>query len=398
MQPNQQIKKRINRIKELEQLKKDIYLEEKDRKRLDKQLKSLRDPLYQSRLSVNQRMSKPIQKRNFNKVDQNPFLASINSKEDFNNVLSQMNTSRATLSKENQVKEIIGKLQSLKKNKNQLQESRQSVSTEMNNLQSKTQNNIIKNELLRLKQERENKSFDLNVLNNLEHKIRDARTTNQQKNQLLEQYEKLLVKQQNKNNSFMSSLQNISSINSIQQQKKIEIAQYSLYVGFICLGLITMLNTVILVSKNQRKYLSGITYVVDKVLFGLSFISFYIYMYHLNIRKQITNLNIITITYTLILILMILIHKKKDKEMFSEKDKQNFMIVLSIKVALLSFLLLYLFITSRIYKDSESLKEFINVAIIKPVSTNVKNDFVRSITTMITTVIGLVAANAFQYL
>jgi hypothetical protein len=398
MQPTQQIKKRVNRIKELEQLKKDIYLEEKDRKRLDKQLKSLRDPLYQSRLSVNQRMSKPIQKRNFNKVDQNPFLASINSKEDFNNVLSQMNTSRATLSKENQVKGIIGKLQSLKINKNQLQESRQSVSTEMNNLQSKTQNNIIKNELLRLKQERENKSFDLNVLNNLEHKIRDARTTNQQKNQLLEQYEKLLVKQQNKNNSFMSSLQNISSINSIQQQKKIEIAQYSLYVGFICLGLITMLNIVILASKNQRKYLSGITYVVDKVLFGLSFISFYIYMYHLNIRKQITNLNIITITYTLILILMILIHKKKDKETFSEKDKQNFMIVLSIKVALLSFLLLYLFITSRIYKDSESLKEFINVAIIKPVSTNVKNDFVRSITTMITTVIGLVAANAFQYL
>jgi hypothetical protein len=309
-----------------------------------------------------------------------------------------MNTSRATLSKENQVKGIIGKLQSLKKNKNQLQESRQSVSTEMNNLKSKTQNNIIKNELLRLKQERENQSFDLNVLNNLEYKIRDARTTNQQKNQLLEQYEKLLVKQQIKNNSFMSTFQNISSSNSIQQQNTIKIAQYSLYVGFICLGLITMLNIVILVSKNQRKYLSGITYVVDKVLFGLSVISFYIYMYHLNIRKQISNLNIITITYTLILILMILIHKKKDKETFSEKDKKNFMIVLSIKVALLSFLLLYLFITSRIYKDSESLKTFINVAIIKPVSTNVKNDFIRSITTMITTVIGLVAANAFQYL
>lgn len=398
MQPVQQIKKRVQRIKELEQLKKDIYLEEKDRKRLEKQLESLRDPLHKSRLSVNQRMSMPIQKRNFNKVDQNPLLASINSKEDFNNVLSQMNTSRATLAKENQVKGMIGKLQSLKKNKNQLQESSQSVSTEMNNLQKKTENDILKIELLRLKKQKENQSFDFNELNNLEYKIRDARTTNQQKKKLLEQYEQTLLKQQNRNNSFMSTLQNISSINSIQQQKRIEIAQYSLYIGFICLGLITILNIVILVSKNQRKYLSGITYVVDKVLFGLSFISFYIYMYHLNIRKQISNLNIITITYTLILILMILIHKKKDKETFSEKDKQNFMIVLSIKVALLSFLLVYLFITSRIYKDSESLKEFINVAIIKPVSTNVKNDFIRSITTMITTVIGLVAANALQYL
>ena len=135
MQPVQQIKKRVQRIKELEQLKKDIYLEEKDRKRLEKQLESLRDPLHKSRLSVNQRMSMPIQKRNFNKVYQKPFLASIKSKEDFKNVLSQMNTSRATLAKENQVKGMMGKLLSLKKNKNQLQESRQSVSTEMNNLQ-----------------------------------------------------------------------------------------------------------------------------------------------------------------------------------------------------------------------------------------------------------------------
>ena len=195
-------------------------------------------------------------------------------------------------------------------------------------------------------------------------------------------------------------IQQLDSSNNAIENKRVKIVQYSLYFGFLCLTLMIILNAFILKSKNRRKKLTGSTNIVDKVLFSLSFVSFISYLIHLNIRKHIIDLNIITITYALILILMILIHQKKivDVEEFTQQDKKNFMILISIKLVLLSLLFVYLFLTSRIYKDTNSLQKLIKDAIKKQLTTTVKKDFLKSLSMIVTTVVGIAVANVFQYL
>lgn len=231
---------------------------------------------------------------------------------------------------------------------------------------------------------------------NVESRIQESKKTNQ----LLEEYKSLVKKQETKNNKLKSMIEQLDNSNNAIENKRVKIVQYSLYFGFLCLTLMIILNAFILKSKNRRKKLTGSTNIVDKVLFSLSFVSFISYLIHMNIRKHLIDLNIITITYALILILMILIHQKKivDVEEFTNKDKKNFMILISIKLVLLFLLFVYLFLTSRIYKDTSSLQKLIKDAIKKQLTTTVKKDFLKSLSMIVTTVVGIAVANVFQYL
>ena len=231
---------------------------------------------------------------------------------------------------------------------------------------------------------------------NVESRIQESKKTNQ----LLEEYKSLVKKQETKNNKLKSMIEQLDNSNNAIENKRVKIVQYSLYFGFLCLTLMIILNAFILKSKNRRKKLTGSTNIVDKVLFSLSFVSFISYLIHMNIRKHLIDLNIITITYALILIIMILIHQKKivDVEEFTKKHKKNFMILLSIKLLLLSLLFVYLFLTSRIYKDTNSLQKLIKDAIKKQLTTTVKKDFLKSLSMIVTTVVGIAVANVFQYL
>ena len=74
------------------------------------------------------------------------------------------------------------------------------------------------------------------------------------------------------------------------------------------------------------------------------------------------------------------------------------MILISIKLVLLSLLFVYLFLTSRIYKDTSSLQKLIKDAIKKQLTTTVKKDFLKSLSMIVTTVVGIAVANVFQYL
>ena len=238
--------------------------------------------------------------------------------------------------------------------------------------------------------------FETSNFDNLEKKIPYIQDTKK----LLEEYKTLIQKQQQKNNELKNNIEQVERSKTVVENKQIKIVQYSLYFGFLCLSLMIILNAFILKSKNRRKKLTGSTNILDKVLFSLSFVSFISYLIHLNIRKHLVDLNIITITYTLIMILMILIHQKKivDVEEFTKKDKKNFMILISIKLGLLFFLFVYLFLTSRIYKDTQSLQKLIKDAIKQQVTNSVKKDLLKSISMIVTTVIGIAIANIFQYL
>ena len=231
---------------------------------------------------------------------------------------------------------------------------------------------------------------------NVESQIQESQNTKP----LLTEYKSLVKKQEKKNDELKNMIKQLDSSNNAIENKRVKIVQYSLYLGFLCLTLMVILNTFILKSKNRRKKLTGSTNIVDKVLFSLSFVSFISYLIHLNIRKRLIDLNIITITYALILILMVLIHQKKivDVEEFTKKDKKNFMILISIKLALLFLLFVYLFLTTRIYKDTLSLQNFIKDAITKEVKNSFKKDLLKSISMIVTTVVGIVVANTFQYL
>ena len=89
---------------------------------------------------------------------------------------------------------------------------------------------------------------------------------------------------------------------------------------------------------------------------------------------------------------MISIHQKKNRKIFTKEDKKKFTIALSIKLGLISFLLAYLLVTSKMYKD------YNNNALIAQVKSKVKTRLTSSIAMIITTVIGIVAANTLQYL
>lgn len=279
------------------------------------------------------------------------------------------------------------------KNKTILPE-RKNLLKKLEQIKNKTEDNELRKKI---------KNIDLNKyipktleFENVENKIQRSQETKQ----FLTEYKSLVKKQEKKNDELKNVIQQLDSSNNAIENKRVKIVQYSLYFGFLCLTLMIILNAFILKSKNRRKKLTGSTNIVDKVLFSLSFVSFISYLIHLNIRKHIIDLNIITITYALILILMILIHQKKivDVEEFTQQDKKNFMILISIKLVLLSLLFVYLFLTSRIYKDTNSLQKLIKDAIKKQLTTTVKKDFLKSLSMIVTTVVGIAVANVFQYL
>lgn len=285
-------------------------------------------------------------------------------------------------------------LSKFKQKKDKLLPGRRNLIQKLKDLSKETKDKKIKNQINSLNLS--DYKFKISEFENLERQI----LSSEKRKQLLTNYKNLINNQERKNNELETKIKYFDESTSVLDSKRVKIVQYSLYLGFLCLTLMVILNTFILKSKNRRKKLTGSTNIVDKVLFSLSFVSFISYLIHLNIRKRLIDLNIITITYALILILMVLIHQKKivDVEEFTKKDKKNFMILISIKLALLFLLFVYLFLTTRIYKDTLSLQNFIKDAITKEVKNSFKKDLLKSISMIVTTVVGIVVANTFQYL
>ena len=388
----QEKKKRYDKITELQTLKQNIDLEQADKSRLQRQLSSLRDPLYESKQKVKKRMMNPVQKRTWSKS----FQAKAADKDDYEsstipnmkNVFNEMDT----LIKTNKSKMIIDKLNSLTKNKNQLVEYKQIFSNKLDKLESTSDTTKLNEEVAALKQQLQRQSLKLNELADIELNIRDVRKTNQQKEKYLQQYERKIMNQQNRYNEFQNAIKNVSLKNGMQEERRTTVVRYSLYVAYICLLLMTILTILTITSDNRRTHLSGFKYVIDKVLFGILFVALISYLYHMNIKTHMMELNVITIIYTLILMLMISIHRNKNKEVFTEEDKKKFTIALSIKLGLLCLLFVYLLISNKTYK-------YYSVGSIGlQVKSKVRTELTKSIAMMITTVIGIVTANTLQYL
>jgi hypothetical protein len=406
----QEKKKRYDKINELQTLKNNLDLEEMDKTVLQRQLKSLKDPLYQSKQKLKERMISEKKKQKANLEDKSffDFLSfpwsessqttgrssqveddyTTKAKANMKNVFNEMDTLRNT----NKSNMIIDKLNSLNKNKNQLVESRQLFSNKLDKLESKSNNTKLNEKLRVLKQQTQRQYLKLNELADIELNIRDVRKTNQQKQKYLQQYERKIMNQQNRYKQFQNEFQKMSIINELQQRKRTTIVRNSLYVAYVCLILMTILTILTLTSENRRSYLSGFTYVIDKVLFCISFVALSSYLYHINIKTHMMELNVITIIYTLMIIVMISIHQKKNRKIFTEEDKKKFTIALSIKLGLISFLLAYLLVTSKVYKDYNP------GSLILQVKSKVRTQLTTSLSMMITTVIGIVAANTLQYL
>ena len=402
----QEKKKRYDKIKELQNLKNNIDLEEMDKTVLQRQLKSLKDPLYQSKQKLKERMISEKKKQKANLEDKSFFdflsfpwskssqetgrssQVDTKAKANMKNVFNEMDTLRNT----NKSNMIIDKLNSLNKNKNQLVESRQLFSNKLDKLESESDNTKLNEKLKVLKQQTQRQYLKLNELADIELNIRDVRKTNQQKQKYLQQYETKIMNQKNRYNQIQKAFQEMSIINELQQKKRTTIVRNSLYVAYICLILMTILTIFTLTSDNRRSHLSGFKYVIDKVLFGISFVALSSYLYHINIKTHMMELNVITIIYTLMIIVMISIHQKKNRKIFTEEDKKKFTIALSIKLGLISFLLAYLLVTSKVYKD------YTPGSLIVQVKNKVRTQLSTSLSMMITTVIGIVAANTLQYL
>jgi len=407
----QEKKKRYDKIKELQTLKNNIDLEEMDKTVLQRQLKSLKDPLYQSKQKLKERMISEKKKQKANLEDKSffDFLSfpwskssqttggrssqveddyTTKAKANMKNVFNEMDTLRNT----NKSNMIIDKLNSLNKNKNQLVESRQLFSNKLDKLESESYNTKLNEKLKVLKQQTQRQDLKLNELADIELNIRDVRKTNQQKQKYLQQYETKIMNQKNRYNQIQKAFQEMSIINELQQKKRTTIVRNSLYVAYVCLILMTILTILTLTSENRRSHLSGFKYVIDKVLFCISFVALSSYLYHINIKTHMMELNVITIIYTLMIIVMISIHQKKNRKIFTEEDKKKFTIALSIKLCLISFLLAYLLVTSKVYKDYNP------GSLIAQLKGKVRTQLTTSIAMMITTVIGIVAANTLQYL
>ena len=406
----QEKKKRYDKIKELQNLKNNLDLEEIDKTVLQRQLKSLKDPLYQSKQKLKERMISEKKKQKANSEDKSffDFLSfpwsessqktgrssqveddyTTKAKANMKNVFNEMDTLRNT----NKSNMIIDKLNSLNKNKNQLVESRQLFSNKLDKLESKSDNTKLNEKLKVLKQQTQRQYLKLNELADIELNIRDVRKTNQEKQKYLQQYERKIMNQQNRYKQFQNEFQKMSIINELQQKKRTTIVRNSLYVAYVCLILMTILTILTLTSENRRSHLSGFKYVIDKVLFCISFVALSSYLCHINIKTHMMELNVITIIYTLMIIVMISIHQKKNRKIFTEEDKKKFTIALSIKLGLISFLLAYLLVTSKVYKDYNP------GSLIVQLKGKVKTQLTTSIAMMITTVIGIVAANTLQYL
>lgn len=320
--------------------------------------------------------------RNNRKYTVNPQMKNV-----FNQMEKLKNSKNLTL--------IIDRLNSLKKDKNQLAKYRREFNQKLDTLQSTSENTRLKEEVAKLKQKTQSQQSIMNVndLADIEVKIRDARTSNQQKEKYLQEYEKRILNQQTRYKQIQTAFQKLTLQNGVQNQKRSKIVRYSLLFAYSCLLLMTILTIVTLISENKKRHLFGFNYITDKVVFGLSFVALIVYLYHINIKTHMLDLNVITILYTLILILLILIHRKKKKEEeFTEEDNKKFTIALSIKLGLICLLFLYLLISSQMYKD------YIMNSFIVQVKTKVRTQLTTSIAMMITTVIGIIGANTLQYL
>ena len=108
--------------------------------------------------------------RNNRKYTVNPQMKNV-----FNQMEKLKNSKNLTL--------IIDRLNSLKKDKSQLAKYRREFNQKLDTLQSKSENTRLKEEVAKLKQKTQSQQSIMNVndLADIEVKIRDARTSNQQK-------------------------------------------------------------------------------------------------------------------------------------------------------------------------------------------------------------------------
>jgi energy-converting hydrogenase Eha subunit C len=304
------------------------------------------------------------------------------------NVLGQLVNK---LKKENENKQLK---QILRRN-NELDKEQYDVKTERNELLKDLQNlfqkrKIDENELIKFIQ-----IYKYNDKTGQNTEIKDTRTNIQTKKDILKNKENRIVQEKRMNDKIRDNL--LAEFSHL-----ILISEFSVYFALICIFFMIIINTLVLKAKNPQKKLTGIVNIIDKGLFSISFMFFLIYFFSINVSSHYLDIAVISILYSLCFVIMMLIYQKKviNIEEFKERDKKNLFILFSLKISLLSVVLIYMLFSIGIFNKVDIKENLVNKIKerSKHLKVKAKEQINKGLGLLFTTIGGIIGASLLKFL